>query len=142
MDPASVSAMYAALVAAREALLAEQRAVALVESKVSGSASAQDEAPQIESDQAIASSRHRLRREWIDAIDEALRRLAADPDTFGVCEACGEDIPLTRLTLLPFTHLCTTCQSSEDESASEHSTRKNRHPSTQWALWWGTTRRK
>ena len=43
-------------------------------------------------------------------LDEALRRLYADPGNFGKCGRCGRDIPLERLLLLPDAELCAACQ--------------------------------
>lgn len=39
-------------------------------------------------------------------IDEALRRLYKEPETFGVCTACGRDIGFARLEVIPETQLC------------------------------------
>ncbi len=47
--------------------------------------------------------------ELIWAIDEALRRLYDDPDSFGICEECGREISLERLDVLPWTTLCAEC---------------------------------
>ncbi|HEX7090088.1 MAG TPA: TraR/DksA family transcriptional regulator [Longimicrobiales bacterium] len=44
------------------------------------------------------------------AIDQALRRLYADPDAFGRCERCGQEIGLARLEALPHATLCISCQ--------------------------------
>lgn len=43
-------------------------------------------------------------------IDEALRRLYGDPDSFGRCERCGRDIGMDRLTVVPEATLCSDCQ--------------------------------
>ena len=43
-------------------------------------------------------------------IDEALRRLYAEPENFGRCAHCGEEIGLERLLLLPEVTLCAACQ--------------------------------
>lgn len=43
-------------------------------------------------------------------IDNALRRLYGSPETFGVCENCGQQIGLDRLEMVPQTTLCATCQ--------------------------------
>jgi len=49
------------------------------------------------------------RRLW--EVDEALRRLYRDPERFGVCERCGQDIPFERLEVIPEARLCSPCQS-------------------------------
>lgn len=43
-------------------------------------------------------------------IDEALRRLYADPDEFGKCSNCGRWIPLERLEVVPEASLCADCR--------------------------------
>jgi DnaK suppressor protein len=49
------------------------------------------------------------RRLW--EVDEALRRLYRDPERFGVCERCGQDVPFERLEVIPEARLCSACQS-------------------------------
>lgn len=73
-----------------------------------------DAAPLAEMEKVIASNRNRERAQRLVAIDAALARLAADPDEFGLCEACDEEIPTRRLELLPWTRRCTACQDSDD----------------------------
>jgi RNA polymerase-binding transcription factor DksA len=43
-------------------------------------------------------------------IDDALRRLYDDPETFGTCRNCGAPIPMERLEVVPETDLCADCQ--------------------------------
>ena len=40
-------------------------------------------------------------------VDHALERVAAGQ--YGVCESCGNSIPVERLDVLPYTTLCVTC---------------------------------
>ncbi|HUA15143.1 MAG TPA: TraR/DksA family transcriptional regulator [Verrucomicrobiae bacterium] len=55
-------------------------------------------------------------------IDEALERMAEG--SFGICAACGGDIPIRRLRALPWTRFCIQCQEAlENESASGLSAR-------------------
>jgi DnaK suppressor protein len=49
-------------------------------------------------------------------IDRALRRLYKEPELFGRCEQCGNEIALERLDLVPWAVLCKECQ-AERESA-------------------------
>lgn len=39
-------------------------------------------------------------------IDDALRRLYAEPERFGICEDTGEPIPFERLDLVPWARTC------------------------------------
>jgi DnaK suppressor protein len=50
------------------------------------------------------------------AIDEALRRLYKEPESYGRCERCGTDIEFERLDLLPWTLLCHSCQTEVEAS--------------------------
>lgn len=40
-------------------------------------------------------------------VDHALERVAGGQ--YGLCESCGNSIPLERLDVLPYTTLCVTC---------------------------------
>jgi DnaK suppressor protein len=124
MDPSDVPAMRQALLAAHSALEAEGPARVQAESEVVPSANDEDEAPHREMDQSIASARNRARAERIAAIDQALARLADDPDDFGVCTACGDDIAPRRLALMPFVRLCVACQAAADGAPGARHTRK------------------
>jgi RNA polymerase-binding transcription factor DksA len=42
-------------------------------------------------------------------IDEALRRLAENPERYFICEGCALAIEPERLELVPWTRLCTRC---------------------------------
>lgn len=42
-------------------------------------------------------------------IDEALRRLYRDPESFGTCARCGREIGMDRLMLVPATTHCADC---------------------------------
>ena len=54
-------------------------------------------------------------RDKLAAIDEALGRI--DDSSYGVCEECGLDIAEGRLTALPFTRLCVSCQSHRERES-------------------------
>ncbi len=64
--------------------------------------------------QVLNSQRNKGQAELIARIDRALRKLAASPDEFGVCEECEEKIPLKRLKLMPYALLCAQCQTKKD----------------------------
>lgn len=44
------------------------------------------------------------------SIDDALRRLYREPETFGICERCGKTISEERLEMVPEATLCAECQ--------------------------------
>lgn len=50
----------------------------------------------------------------IAQINEALVRI--QKLTYGVCEACGIDIPVARLEVLPWTAFCVQCQAQNERS--------------------------
>ena len=47
-------------------------------------------------------------------IDQALRRLYQNPDEFGQCAECGEEIAFERLDALPHARLCIGCKEQEE----------------------------
>ncbi|MDZ4803346.1 MAG: TraR/DksA C4-type zinc finger protein [Candidatus Eisenbacteria bacterium] len=47
-------------------------------------------------------------------VDEALRRLYRDE--YGVCETCGEEIPMKRLEAVPQATLCLSCKAKEEKA--------------------------
>jgi RNA polymerase-binding transcription factor DksA len=52
-------------------------------------------------------------RRMID-IDEALRTLYKEPERFGKCLSCGQEIAFERLDFVPWTRLCLECQTAEE----------------------------
>ena len=50
-------------------------------------------------------------------IDEALRRLYRNPEQFGRCEHCGDEIRFERLDALPHARLCIRCKEREETGA-------------------------
>ena len=47
-------------------------------------------------------------REMLDKVNSALERI--DGGTYGICDACGKDIPKARLEIMPFALMCTACR--------------------------------
>jgi RNA polymerase-binding transcription factor DksA len=47
--------------------------------------------------------------EQLARIDEALRLLKEDPGAYGQCEACGREIGVERLELVPWARRCAQC---------------------------------
>lgn len=48
-------------------------------------------------------------REMLENVSNALKKI--DEGTYGVCDACGKDIPKARLDIMPSATLCITCRS-------------------------------
>lgn len=66
-----------------------------------------------EMDQHFMLSLKERERNLLKQIDSALARLAAD--RYGICEECGEEIPLRRLQAQPMTTLCVACKTLQEE---------------------------
>lgn len=66
-----------------------------------------------EMDQHFMLSLKERERNLLKQIDSALARLAAD--RYGICEDCGEEIPLRRLQARPMTTLCVACKTLQEE---------------------------
>jgi DnaK suppressor protein len=76
----------------------------------------EDEAPLTEMLQVIASNRNKARAADLEKIDRALVRLEKDPDEFGLCRMCEDEIAEKRLMAMPYVELCVECQSNRDPS--------------------------
>lgn len=84
-----------------------------------------DAAPLEEMSKVIASNRNKSRADELRAIEAALARMHDDPEDFGACEGCGEDIPLRRLELMPWVRLCIECQQVEEREGGASATRRH-----------------
>jgi len=62
--------------------------------------------------------------EEVDNIDAALHKLK--DGTYGVCEECGEEIPLKRLEAVPSASYCVFCQNQIDKINIDEDPRKER----------------
>lgn len=49
-------------------------------------------------------------------IDQALRRLYANPEQFGHCHSCGKKIMFERLDALPHARYCIDCKQREEDA--------------------------
>ena len=64
--------------------------------------------------QVLASQRNKGQADLLARIDRALRKIADEPDDYGLCEECEEPIAPKRLALMPYAHLCTACQAARE----------------------------
>lgn len=55
----------------------------------------------------FASQLRSIESQSLREIDDALARIAAG--TYGLCERCGEPIPIARLEVIPYARLCMKC---------------------------------
>lgn len=54
---------------------------------------------------------------YLYRVEDALRRLYKDPDTFGLCHSCRQEIPFERLDALPHARYCLDCKTREEQAA-------------------------
>lgn len=52
-------------------------------------------------------------------IDDALRTLYKEPERYGKCMSCGNDIAVERLDIVPWAKLCLDCQTIEENKPVE-----------------------
>ena len=83
----------------------------------------EDAAPLTEMNQVIASRRNKQRTVELQRIEAALARLNHDPDEFGYCAGCGDDIPRGRLELMPWAMYCVKCEDARSPARG----RRRRH---------------
>src|ERR1044072_4701770 len=69
--------------------------------------------------QVLASSRNRGHASLVAQIDNAIHRLASEPELFGSCADCEEEIPWARLEAMPHATLCTGCQAKRDPQRNQ-----------------------
>jgi DnaK suppressor protein len=74
----------------------------------------EDAQPLTEMSQTIASNRNRERTGIMRLVAVALARLEREPDAFGLCVECEEQIGGKRLALMPYVELCVECQQARD----------------------------
>ena len=55
---------------------------------------------------------------YLYRVEDALRRLYKEPDTFGLCHSCGELIDFERLDALPHARYCIDCKKKEEADAA------------------------
>lgn len=53
---------------------------------------------------------------YLYRLEEALRRLYADPDKFGACHTCASDVGFDRLDALPHARYCIDCKRKEEST--------------------------
>ena len=75
--------------------------------------------------QVLASQRNKGQADLLARIDRALRKLATEPDDYGLCEQCEEPIAPKRLALMPYALLCTACQAAREPKRAQTRRRLN-----------------
>jgi DnaK suppressor protein len=64
--------------------------------------------------QVLASQRNAGQAAMLARIARATDRLVSDPERFGLCDDCEEEIPFARLEAMPYATLCAGCQAKRD----------------------------
>jgi DnaK suppressor protein len=72
-----------------------------------------EQAVQRENEEVVDALGNEARRE-LARVRDALKRM--DEGLYGVCEACGENIPPARLKALPQARLCAECAARQEEA--------------------------
>lgn len=116
---AKQAARFRALLEARREELDDEGAMALESTAKDGGEGKVDEdaAPLSEMNQVIASNRNRERAERRALILDALERLDEDPESFGLCDVCDEEIPRRRMELMPWATMCIPCEEKAEADA-------------------------
>ncbi|MFH7321366.1 RNA polymerase-binding protein DksA [Desulfurivibrio sp. D14AmB] len=71
-----------------------------------------------ESDRSFELRIRDRERKLLAKIKEAIERI--EQDTYGICEACGDDISLKRLEARPVTTLCIACKTRQETQEKAH----------------------
>jgi DnaK suppressor protein len=58
-------------------------------------------------------------------IEAAQQKILLDDDSFGVCEACGEEISIARLMARPVAQLCIDCKTAQENEERKYSDRSS-----------------
>jgi len=74
-----------------------------------------DDAPQRESEREMDMALSDLETQEVGEVSEALRRL--DGEGFGLCIACGNEIPFDRLRAEPWAMRCVSCETARELAA-------------------------
>jgi len=69
-------------------------------------------------DQATQLALRRHTERLLAQVDEALARLEAG--TYGICEGCGQTIPIERLEIMIDARRCVRCQRQQEEVPAGH----------------------
>jgi DnaK suppressor protein len=81
----------------------------------SGGLAVDDQAPLLH-EQFVALRQRGMNRRKLNLIDAALERLK--DGAFGVCQECGQEIPLKRLNVIPWAAHCVACQERLEREGS------------------------
>lgn len=109
MEPDQLEKLRLTLIARRKELLGEGDIEIEPVLKDPAEKVDEDAAPLTEMNQVIASRRNKNRALELQRIEASLQRIAADPDDFGYCDDCGDDIPYRRLEIMPGARFCVRC---------------------------------
>lgn len=74
-----------------------------------------DDAPQRESEREMDMALSDMETQEVGEVSEALRRI--DGESYGLCVACGNEIPFDRLRAEPWAARCVPCESAREQAA-------------------------
>jgi DnaK suppressor protein len=64
----------------------------------------------VSSDSYTDNTIYSYQEEELEEIDIALSKLLEKPESYGICEMCGDDIGKARLEAKPFARYCRSCR--------------------------------
>lgn len=110
---------FKALLLRRQAELRAEGDVEVVPENAGGDTARrvdEDAAPLAEMNQIIASKRNLARTHQLEGIVEALGMIHEDPEEYGHCEDCSQEIKRKRLELMPWSTLCIRCAEKRERA--------------------------
>ena len=81
--------------------------------------------PLNEMHQVIKSAKNQNLTLVLKRTDRALAKYDEDIDLVGLCEECEDCIPFGRLRIFPYARFCVKCQSEQEESSINSTSRKH-----------------
>ena len=76
-----------------------------------------DDAPQREGERELDLAMTDLETQELGEVSEALLRMDSESESYGLCAACGTEIPFDRLRAEPWARRCVPCETAREQAA-------------------------